>query len=536
MIGRTHTQLRSALWLLVHACMAALCLLLANAAGARTMGPSSDGKRPGTRALSAQSAASLYSIGSAARAAGQLTAARQVLTDTYQRLPSAEGLRELGLLALAENQTLMANDLLQRYLQESATDPAASEARAAIQKLISASLPPHGRLRIVGEPGSFVWLDEQLVGVLPLSAPLLVSPDAHKLRIEERSGPIESPIHVPTLRTAEVHLGPGDTKTLVVELLTAVVLVLEAGPVGGAATPREQTEFIERLQGTMENAHLTLVSSSAALTLTGAARLASCLSQETCQAELARLCPADYALHLRVLRPEDSLRSPLELKLVDAVVGEVAATSTLSCNDCQASQLASQISAAISTLIAQASARPRGQLEVHSSPQDAEVLLNGRLLGNTPYRGTHWVGSYLLAMQRTGRKHEERRLQILEGQTTSVHLKLTEEAAPTATPSRPPEQVSANLTVGSQMARRESRSRPLWRPILGTVMLGGAALFLGFGAGALAVHGSCATSLSSADELCPRFYDTASLGAGLAGAGGALALGGALLLALPPRR
>lgn len=513
-----------------------LCLLLADAATARTAGQSSDGKRPGTRALSAQSAASLYAIGSAARAAGQLAVARQVLTDAYQRQPSAEGLRELGLLVLAENQTLMAQDLLQRYLQESATDPAASEARAAIQKRLSFPLPPHGRLRIVGEPGAFVWLDDQLVGVLPLAAPLLVSPDAHKLRIEERGGPIESPIHVPTLRTAEVHLGPGDNKTLVVELLTAVVLVLEAGPAGSAASHSEQTEFIERLQGAMENAHLTLLSSSAALTFTGAARLASCLSQETCQAELARLCPADYALHLRILRPEDSWRSPLELKLVDAAVGEVAVTSTQSCNDCQVSQLASQLSAAISTLIAQASARPRGQLEVHSSPQDAEVLLNGRLLGNTPYRGTHWVGAYSLAMQRTGRRREERRLQILEGQTTSVHLKLSEEPAAAAAPSMPPGQVAATLAMGSQMARRKPRPRPLWRPILGSVMLGGAALFLGFGAGALAVHGSCATSLSYDDELCPRFYDTASLGAGLTATGGALAVGGVLLLALPTRR
>lgn len=533
MIGRARTSAGSLRFGLVCTYWAVLCLM-AGAPMARTASEGS-AQRPGAQARSGQSAASLYAIGSAARAAGRMVAARQALTAAYRLQPSADGLRELGLLALAENHRLLAHDLLQRYLQQSAADPNASESRAAIQNLLDVPLPPHGRLRVVGEPGSFVWLDEHLVGALPLTAPLLVSPDEHKLRIEQRSGSIESSIHVPNLRMAEVRLGPGDSKTLVVELLTAVLLVPDVETQGSHAPRSELTELLGHLKGAMENAHLTLLTASAALEFTGAARLADCLSQNGCQAQLARLCAVDYALRLHIPRPEESLRSPVELQLMDAAVGEIAATATQSCAGCGAPQQASQLTAAISSLIAQASARPRGQLEVLSSPLEAEVLLNGRLLGQTPYRGTHWVGVHSLVVQRSGWMMEERRLQVLESQTTSVHLTLREKPAPTEPAADSRRQAAPSVVAGAETAGRERRSRPLWRPIAGAVTLGGAALLLGFGAGALAVTGSCVVPLSQTDEVCPRMYDTTRLGAGLTASGGALALSGVLLVALPSR-
>jgi hypothetical protein len=398
--------------------MLLLSAIHAEASAAEGQDPGS--RRPGTRDPSRQRAANLYSIGTAARAAGNLAAARLALTAAYRTQPTADGLRELGLLALAENRPLEARELLQRYLRQAASDraardPAASAARAAIQKLLDAPPPPHGRLRILGEPGALVWLDEHLVGVLPLAAPLLLSPDEHRLRLEQRGGSIESPVHVPGLRMAEARLSPGDSKTLVVELLAAVLLVLDDGKEGLAPSQSAPAEFTERLSEALENAHLTLLPTSAAVEFTGAARLGSCLSQATCQAELARLCAVDYALHLRRVRAEEPMRSPLELRLMDAAVGEVAASAVQSCEDCEAPALIRQLTAAVSTLVAQASARPRGQLEVLSSPVDAEVRLNGRLLGHTPYRGTLWVGTHSLVVQRSGWRPEERRLQVLAG-------------------------------------------------------------------------------------------------------------------------
>lgn len=533
MIGIVRTYSGSLRLGLVCTYCAVLCLM-AGAPLARAAGKGS-GQRPGAQAQPDQSAASLYAIGSAARAAGRLVAASQALTAAYRLQPSADGLRELGLLALAGNHRLLAHDLLQRYLRQSAADPDASEARAAVQNLLDAPLPPHGRLRVVGEPGSFIWLDEHLVGSLPLAAALLVSPDEHKLRVEQRSGSIESSIHVPNLRMAEVRLGPGDSKTLVVELLTAVLLVPDVETQGSHAPRSELTELLGHLKGAMENAHLTLLTASAALEFTGAARLADCLSQDACQAQLARLCAVDYALRLHITRPEESLHSPVELQLMDATVGEVAATATHSCAGCEAPQQASQLTAAISALIARASARPRGQLEVLSSPLDAEVLVNGRLRGHTPYRGTHWVGAHSLVVQRPGWVMEERRLQVLESQTTSVHLTLREQPASTEPAADARRHAAPSVTAGSETAGRARRSRPIWRPIAGAAALGGGALLLGFGAGALAVTGSCAVPLSENDEICPRLYDTTRLGAGLTASGGVLALGGVLLLALPSR-
>ena len=76
-------------------------------------------------------------------------------------------------------------------------------------------------------------------------------------------------------------------------------------------------------------------------------------------------------------------------------------------------------------------------------------------------------------------------------------------------------------------------SRPRWRMGFGVGVGLVGALVLGFGIPALAVDGRCIQAPSLPGEVCPRQYDTRTLGAALTVSGGALSLGG-LLLAIWP--
>ena len=66
--------------------------------------------------------------GLAALAAQNLAAAEGLLQNAYTTLPSLEGLHALGLLAMAQGQTLIAQDLMNRYLAAPLLESAAEGA------------------------------------------------------------------------------------------------------------------------------------------------------------------------------------------------------------------------------------------------------------------------------------------------------------------------------------------------------------------------------------------------------------------------
>jgi hypothetical protein len=61
-------------------------------------------------------------------------------------------------------------------------------------------------------------------------------------------------------------------------------------------------------------------------------------------------------------------------------------------------------------------------------------------------------------------------------------------------------------------------------------------VLLGFGGRALAISGTCSTPPDPPEAECAQIYDSTNLGAGLLGVGGALVLGGGLMMALPGER
>ena len=93
---------------------------------------------------------------------------------------------------------------------------------------------------------------------------------------------------------------------------------------------------------------------------------------------------------------------------------------------------------------------------------------------------------------------------------------------------------TATLSVTLQRDPAAQLSRPLWRIITGSVLIGGGLLMSGFGVSGLLTNGTCQDGSMNTDT-CSPYYNTTAVGAGLTGGGAALSIAGVLLLAIPSR-
>ncbi len=105
--------------------------------------------------------------------------------DAYRQSPSPELLLQLGLLADGQSRTLDAQDFLRRYLADPLVD-ANAPGRAEAERVLAKTRPASGEVQIIADQNGMVTMDGRLVGSLPLSAPLLVSPGKHNVTLELR--------------------------------------------------------------------------------------------------------------------------------------------------------------------------------------------------------------------------------------------------------------------------------------------------------------------------------------------------------------
>src|SRR5262249_14468048 len=138
--------------------------------------------------VSQPDASPFLSRGVLALATRDFSTAYREFAQAYRLSPSPELLYQLGIVASAEGKTIEAQDLLGRYLVEAGEAPATAAQRAEAERILALRRGPTGQLRVNGEAGAEVLLDERLVGRLPLRKPLLVSQGGHQLGIVGKSG------------------------------------------------------------------------------------------------------------------------------------------------------------------------------------------------------------------------------------------------------------------------------------------------------------------------------------------------------------
>jgi hypothetical protein len=525
-----------------HWLLGALALVAAPRGAAARPAAAAHGKSGGA-------AASLMEKAKAALLARDPATARQALTQAYRASATPEILYLLGRVAEAEGRALDTHDLMRRYLTDPARVPD-DEAAGEAQRVVKQPRPPSGQIVVLGAPGSLILVDDRLVGSVPLSQPLLVSPGEHRITLTLGSRRLDTPVPVQAGRSFEVRFTQSSAAVLIT-LLPAVLWVTEHDGVADEA----QNPLADAAEQAARAAEQTLLGSEAALAR--APELAACLPTTECRQQLARKNEVEYVLVSRVQRralteaaapprtttmtatmtttpPPTPAPAPapaidswqLTLTLWHTEIATPAAQKSATCERCTAEQAAQALKLATSAVLAEGLHRGHGSLSVRVEPADAELRVAGQVVA-APYQEALWSGRYALSLRRPGWQPTERTIELGDGQKEEVALQLDpDEPAPVAPPSPPP-------AVAPPPA--QPPPRPRWRLVTGGALLGAGLLLDGFGISAAVASGWCAnpTTVDRTSPSCLQVYNTHGAEYGLLPLGTALVAAGVILIALP---
>lgn len=478
----------------------------------------------------AERARLLRQQGVSAIAAKDFNGASDSLSQAYRISPDAETLYQLGRLAWTSGRTVFAQDLMRRFLADpvSANDPAAKK---DAEQISEQPRPPSGEVAIVGERGALVLVDERVAGMLPLPMPLLLASGEHRVTLEMGQRRIEGPVKVLPGRLSELRFNV-NSDAVVSRVVPALVWL----PSFKGVPSEAQRLLSQTIEGGVRKQRLSAVPKGVALAQ--APRLAECLDQLDCQDKLTTVNEADYLLSTSIEATGDLAQSDwtLRLQLVDATTGDYAAQLSEPCTRCSADQASTTLDALLARLLREGMVRPRGILEIQSTPPGADVLTTERRLGQTPYQRAAFVGSYSLVIKQPGYKLHTVTVVVEEGKKATLKIDLVSDAEPPKPPPPPPPVAvapppppppPAPLPKPLPPVVAERAPRPLWRIALGASLLGAGVLLGGFGVSGLVQHGK------PADDLGRTYFDTQDKGIALLTVGGILAAGGAVLIAFP---
>lgn len=443
--------------------------------------------------------------------AGDFPAAYRALVQAYPLSPGLV-MYHLGVLAAAENQPVRSRDLLRRFLAEPTVD-AAEPRRADAQDRLS-KLPPleAGEVSVGAPRGAQVQVDGRLVGTVPLPTPILAQTGSHRVGVSQGRWRAEAEVQVRTARVVEVRFKSGSDVAVVT--LPSAVLYCETYQ---GLTSAEAEPLMQPLESAVKRENYALLQRSAALEY--ARDEAACRQGATreCCDQLARRYSVDYVLDVRIARQADDWS--LDLALRDTQIEGAAAEASPRCTGCSSAKAAARLAETAAQVLGQAAGRGRSTLSVTSTPPGAEVWLAGRRVGVTPYERPIWAGTYPLEVRQPGFRTQEQSVEVLADKPAAVAATL--------------ESIGATVAVtAAGEGAAASRRRKLIRIGAGAAGIAAGAILIGFGAAALAANGQCAVDLSPTG-LCTRAYGTTGFGAGLVATGGALAIAGAVVIAVP---
>lgn len=436
------------------------------------------------------------------------------LSAAYRKSPTPEALLQLGLLAHAEGRPLEARDRVRRALADGNLK-ITSELREKAEAVMQAALGESSELRLAGQRGALVLIDARPCGVLPLALPILVAPGKHTVQLELGSKRWQAEATAPAGRTVDIRFAP-DTNAAIVTTQPAVLLLPAAEKEG--AIPLELLRTIDRALRRASLARAS-IEGQPGQPLGGV----GCIDDPACRLQLGEQRTMDYVLSLKSAAAGSGYQASFEL--TEVTIGDIATRGSVRCDSCDLAALSNQLGQELERKLTEAVTRPRGEIYVTSNPATAQVYRGATLLGSTPLKRPAWVGTIALTLRLPGHRPSDIQLTVVENQTARQSVQLS--ALPT------PAGGDGVQRPGDPLAPRPPQ-RPRWRLAVGGLALGAGLLMAGFGATALAIDGTCARAPVPPAELCDGLFQTQTLGIGLTAAGGALSLGGIILLALPP--
>lgn len=470
-----------------------------------------DSRASGAESTLKPRVAALVEEAKAALAARDFDGAQKKAEAAYRKQPSAEVLFVLGQVAKAAGLAVESHDLFRRYLADPST-ASDSVRRAEAQRQANLSLPEAGDLYIVGDKESLVYVNDRLLGALPLLLPLRVAAGNLSVTLQSGGRTSRGKVEVPAGQAREMRFDELTGAVLVSVPPTVVLVEEQAGRLSSEAA------LVEALEKGSQQVGYSLASSER--------KLGACESLSAdCLLDLAKQRSANYALAVRVVQPSTggTGQRELQLQLWDAQVGDLAMQETVRCGSFGDESQLALVTEQVATVLRKGRARPRGVLSVTSIPSDAQLSLSGRMVGKTPWKGSVFVGPQQVELWSHGFERQQLSTLVTPGQTSVLSALLS------------PELLSEPMPYGERRTIAALGARPLWRVATGAAMMGVGMLLLGVGGSALAANGTCVPPLQPPALVCRETIQSSTLGGSLLGVGLGLSIGGVVMIAIPPR-
>ena len=160
---------------------------------------------------------------------------------------------------------------------------------------------------------------------------------------------------------------------------------------------------------------------------------AACSESAACLEELATAHGLRFVVSLQLASPDAA--APLTLRLFDAETGDFAAQQATYGPE---SEQGKRLPLLVAQALRQAPQRPLGLLEISSQPARAEVLIDGRKRGVTPYRRPASVGEHDIVLHKTGYQDYLNSVDVLPGRGSAIDAVLRPDAPPPPPPPRAP--------------------------------------------------------------------------------------------------
>jgi hypothetical protein len=154
--------------------------------------------------------------------------------------------------------------------------------------------------------------------------------------------------------------------------------------------------------------------------------LAGCDSAD-CLERLGRLLGANAVVRYKVsVEGASGARRTYQLQVAyhNVEIGAEGARSSQSCSGCTQSDVAKLLQELIGKVAVEDAGRPRGRLNVETTPPNAVLFVDGNELGPTPYKGPAFAGPHNLLLRATGFLSQQAKVDVYEGKTARLALQL----------------------------------------------------------------------------------------------------------------
>jgi len=380
---------------------------------------------------------------------------------------------------------------------------------SVLSQRVAAQTPPATtELAVNGPQGALLIMDGQALGKLPLAVNPIVPAGPHRFRLELGNQNAESDtLTLPVLGQAELNLTlSGRTLVAILRVTDGLLLLIQPETLPSAL----RDGITATVSAAAKKEHSILLGSDKqAALLHGQSATLRCIKNGDCPEALLPEGQISYVLSLRVASGSDGTVGScvLHAALLDTRTRDISARAEGGCESSDPAALSAQAGALTVKVLQATMARPRGGMAVTSTPAGARVLVDGRWVGVTPFQQEAFAGSRAIEVHVDGYVSHKETIQVKPNETATVNAAL--------------ERAPANPLT-----------RPLWRIVTGSLLIGGGIFVVGFGTSALLTNGRCKDETANVDT-CTLYYDTAAVGGGLVGTGSALAVAGIIMLAIP---